>query len=174
MICFPSGEVRRAPRTIVVITTRIRSEWATKIVVGLTSGGGVNSFLAGEFSAIVFINAIVPKLCLGEVQMGNRKQLKQVAVDIAARDMAAIAELEADRKELAAKLAELETRIKAAHNALDRARKFSQSHGGEMICPVCLVRGNKKVRLHSVDSPSDEYALLECRDCHQEFEVELA
>ncbi len=106
--------------------------------------------------------------------MGNRKQLKQVAVEIATRDIAAIGELEADRKELTAKLAELEARIKAAHKALDRAHKFSQSHGGEMICPVCLVRRNKKVRLHSVDSPSDEYTLLECRECHQEFEVELA
>jgi hypothetical protein len=107
--------------------------------------------------------------------MVNRKKpLKQVAVEIATRDMAGITGLEEERRQLTAKLAELELRINAAHKAIERAQSYSASHHGDLICPVCLVRHNKKVRLHAVDSPSDEYDVFECRQCHQEFEAELA
>ena len=104
----------------------------------------------------------------------RRKPLHQVAVEIAARDIACITGLEEERKQLIAKLAELEARIKAAHKALDRAQRYSACHHGDLICPLCLVRHNEMMQLHAVESAHPTREVFECCQCHKEFEIEIA
>ncbi len=96
--------------------------------------------------------------------------IKRIALQTANHAIAEIPGLEAQRKKAAAHLAEIDSRLVAARDALNRARAFAPSHGRDFLCPVCWVRHNEKVTLCSVPSP-DTHDIYKCDICGERIDV---
>jgi hypothetical protein len=96
--------------------------------------------------------------------------IKRIALQVANHDIAGLPALEAERRKAAAQLADIDSRIVAARDALNRARSFAPAHGRDLLCPMCWVRHNEKAFLRAVPSP-DTHDIYECARCGDRIDV---
>jgi hypothetical protein len=96
--------------------------------------------------------------------------IKRIALQTANHAVAEIPSLEVERKRAAAHLAEIDGRIVAARDAMNRARAFAPLHGRDFLCPVCWIRHNEQATLRSVPSP-DTHDIYQCERCGERINV---